>query len=126
MLIKGDAVYDEKSLWWVVETLAMAVSIDEERFGKNVREELRELEAQIEKEKILVEEQACVLLKQEKVQEAHQLLKELTETSAEQLMETAKRLTREICECVKSEGGLYGVRKEFLTDYCKRAKLPLL
>ena len=126
MVVKGAATYDEDSLWWTVEALAMAVSIDEERFGKNVRKELKALEEEIEKEKMLVEEHACILLKQEKLQEAKQLLKELTKTSAERLMETAKRLTNSICECVKNEGGLYGVRKEFLTEYCKRTNLPLL
>ena len=49
-LTRGGEKFEEASLWWTVERLEEAVSIDEERFAPTVREALRELELALELE----------------------------------------------------------------------------
>lgn len=102
----GGAQFDEHSLWWVVERLAMAVSVDEDRFGPRVRQQLAQLERELEQ-----------LPRTDPTAQMAQ--------AADRLMETANRLFEEIRTQLQADGGLYGVRKEFLQAYCSRVGMTL-
>ena len=110
----GGERYDERSLWWRCERLAMAVSVDEARFGARVRAALQELEADI-----------CRRTAQAEERGDREALQALTRESALALFDLAGSLAEDISAQIASLGGLYGVRKEFLEDYCRRTGLPL-
>ncbi|MEA4847410.1 MAG: C69 family dipeptidase [Clostridiaceae bacterium] len=121
----GGESYDAASLWWVTERLAMAISVDEKRFGLPARTALQTLEEQIEKNAQQAENQARSLLTEHKVVEANAVLNSVTEHAAKEMLELASRLSNEICSIVHEEGGAYGLRKEFLIAYSNRVKMPL-
>lgn len=110
--------YDGNSLWWVCERLAMAVSVDEERFAPFVRQALMTLEQKLEQQAQAAEEKA---------RDAQDLepLFALSQEAVEQLRALAQNLTEEICAAVNAEGGAYGPRREFLQEYCQRTQMPL-
>lgn len=110
----GGERYDDRSLWWRCERLAMAVSVDEERFGGKARRALRELEADI----------ACRTEEAERTG-TPEVLSKLTGEAAQALYDLAGRLADDICGQIEKLGGLYGVRREFLEAYCARTGLPL-
>ena len=117
----GGAVYDERSLWWRCERLAMAISVDEERFGEYAREALRRLETELSRRTEETERKAAGLEETERCA----LLAQLTEDAAQALFSLAGTLAEDICSRIAALDGLYGVRKEFLEDYCQRVKMPL-
>ena len=112
------AVYDPASLWWVCERLAMAVSVDEDRFASAVREALMALEQKLEADAQAAEAAARETQNQEP-------LFALSQAAVEQLMGLAQSLTEEICAAVNAEGGAYGPRREFLQEYCARTQMQL-
>lgn len=114
------AEYDPESLWWTCERLAMAVSIDEERFAPAVKAALMALEQTLEAQAQIAEEKA-----REQFPAGKQALSDLTCEGTKQLMALATRLAGEICDTVNTEGGAYGPRREFLQTYCTRVKMPL-
>lgn len=124
-LCKGGELYDGTSLWWATERLAMAVSIDEERFGSDVRGKLAALEESFEKSASVAEDKAKALFTDDKKVEGRKLLQEVMEQFVEEMLETVTLLTDEICEAVVLDGGAYGPRKEFLEEYSHRVKMPL-
>lgn len=117
--------YDPNSLWWTVERLAMAVSVDEALFGEKVRNSMRTLEHELELQSQKAEQEAVALLAEGKREQAHEVLADLTEQAVSEMIRLADGLTAEIITAVKEAGGLYGPRKEFLEAYCTRAKMPL-
>lgn len=112
------ATYDPASLWWVCERLAMAVSVDEDRFAPAVRSALLTLERELEEKAQAAEEK--VRGTQDK-----DALFALTQEAVDKLLPLAHRLTEEICDTVNADGGSYGPRREFLQEYCARTKMPL-
>lgn len=121
----GGSTYNPDALWWRAERLAMAISIDEDKFGPQARTALRQLEDRLALEAAEVEEKACRLLDSGDQDGAYACLNELTCSAVERLMALTQTLADEICAAVAKSGGLYGPRKEFLEDYCKRTNLPL-
>ena len=125
LLTKGSSTYDPHSLWWQTERLAMAVSIDENRFGPSTRAALQQLENQLEEKRVITEAQAHRLVSEKKQDAAFDLLKTLTEDASTALMKLVCTLCDQILTQVHGDGGLYGPRKEFLEAYSKRVLLPL-
>lgn len=121
----GGEKYSDNSLWWAMERLAMAVSVDEDRYGSRVRRSLRELEANIADDAAEAEEKAALLLKTGKRDEALSLLNTVMAHSVEQAMTLAGTLAEEISREVSDCGGAYGPRKEFLEAYSQRVTMPL-
>ncbi len=119
-LSRGGEYYDPDSLWWQTERLAMAISIDEERFGGAARERLRALENAIAESTAAAEEKAKLLMRRGREEEAKNVLTAVTAESAAQMMVLVKKLADGICGEVESLGGLYGPRKEFLEEYYGR------
>lgn len=123
---RGGEYFDEASLWWQTERLEMAVSIDEERFGKDVRAALRMLEEKLSRKAEETEATAVELVRKGDCEKAMQLLNALTEQAVGDMLALVTYLHSLIAEAVKADGGLYGQRKEFLESYCGRVKMPLL
>lgn len=105
-LTLGGATFDPDSLWWRVERLAMAVSVDEGRFAPAVREALAGLQRQVD------------------AMTEPNLTKRMAD-AADALMELSERLFLDIQARLRADGGLYGIRREFLEDYCNRVKMQL-
>lgn len=120
----AENVYNPESLFWTVERLAWAISIDGKRFGDK-RAEIRELETEILEKTEITEQQARILVRAGKEDEAFDLLGKLVEESTAKAMELMDRLYYEIREAVNAEGGLYGLRTEVISTYCARVKMPL-
>lgn len=121
----GGEKFSSNSIWWTVERLGEAVSIDEARFGPVVRDALRELELALEQEARQTEQQVASLMAQGQLEQANALLNALMGSAADRLMTLANTLFADIHAEVEADGGLYGIRKEFLEDYCRRVELPL-
>lgn len=124
-LRRGAERFDPESLWWQTERLAMAISVDEERFGAAAREKLAVFEEKTEQRAAVREGEARALMAEGRAEEAVALLGELTRQSAEEMLALVTDLAEDICGQIAALGGLYGVRKEFLTSYCRRTALPL-
>lgn len=124
-LTLGGEHFDADSLWWQCERLAMAISIDEERFGPTARAALREFEEKITRQTAALEETAKDLIGRGEHLLAKAVLMDLMADSAFELWELATNLADRICREVERLGGLYGPRKEFLQSYCARTGLPL-
>ena len=126
ILQKGGRYYDERTLWWNVEKLAMAISVDEERFGPEARAALHKLELEIEAQTLHTEQEAKRLICAGDRNAANRLLDDLTERSAQALLTLAGSLSKTICDKLRADGGLYGQRKEFLEAYCAWAQMTLV
>ena len=122
----ADGEFASQSLWWNMERLTTAVSIDEARFGTHVRNALNELETRLEIQANEVEQKAASLKKQGDHQSAANLLNHLMYHSTEALLETAVSLYTEIISAIQADGGLYGGRMEFIKEYTKMVNMPLL
>lgn len=125
-MTRGGESYDPESLWWNTERLAMAISIDEERFGGPARAQLRKLEKIIAAETEAAEAQARALIASGKEAEAHALLDELTAQCVADTLRLTQHLTQDILAAVAALGGLYGPRTAFLKAYSERTGLPIL
>ena len=88
--------YDENSLWWTTERLAMLISIDEERFGKNAREALQRLEEDICLQAKHNEDIAREWVRKDKRDKALEVLADFTEESAQKTMSLVKNLSKHI------------------------------
>ena len=53
------------------------------------------------------------------------LLKEFTQKETDQLMHVMKTLAEDISADLAAAGGLYGPRKELLSAYAARVRMPL-
>jgi secernin len=115
--------YDENSLWWETERLAMLVSADEDRYGQQTRLALQQLEAEIYAQTHTVEGKARLLIQKGEKDEAISTLQRLTSLCAETVMQRVKALAGQISAELENIGGLYGPRKEFLEAYAKRTNL---
>jgi secernin len=124
-MTRGGEKFDPESLWWQTERLAMAVSIDEERFGAEVRSRLREFETEVCDSTRAMERSAKDMMEKGHGLLAKACLMDLTAECAEDMLKLVTRLADHICTEVAALGGLYGPRKEFLESYCARTGLPL-
>ncbi len=125
MISIGTGSFDARSLWWATERLAMAVSVDEQRFGVKVRSELLRLDHRFESLASAAEQDACAMMEQGRALDSKALLQQLMAQCAEEMFNTVTQLADEICRTVNSEGGSYGMRKEFLEQYSARVSMPL-
>ena len=118
--------FDKNSLWWQLKRLALLVSIDEERFGADVRRELASIERCFEDLAEQGESLAKKLIKDGKPDDAKEVLKTVTESCTERLYYLARQEADKIAEAVKSFGGLYGRQKETIEKYIEYSEIDLL
>ena len=118
--------FDKNSLWWQLKRLALLVSIDEERFGADVRRGLASIERCFEDLAEQGESLAKKLIKDGKPDDAKEVLKTVTESCTERLYYLARQEADKIAEAVKSFGGLYGRQKETIEKYIEYSEIDLL
>ena len=125
IMTKGGALYDPESLWWSVERLVTLVSMDEERFGDTVRENLLALEADFEESAKEAEENAREAVRCGDTDKARRMLDGLTVECAETLRQTALLIGNDLAQEIKQCGGCYGPRRELIEAYTKRVQMPV-
>jgi hypothetical protein len=123
---RAERKYDENSLWWQVKRLGLLIAVDEEHFAEDVRRELVDLEGIFENLAIQGESIAKRLVKEGSVDEAKNILKQVTDSCTELLYDFAKREADRIAEIIKSSGGLYGRQKETIEKYIEYSEIDLL
>ena len=117
--------YDENSLWWQVKRLGLLIAVDEEHFAEDIRRELADLEETFEKLAIPAESMAKKFIKEGSVDEAKDILKQVTDYCTELLYDLAKREADRIAEIIKSSGGLYGRQIETIEKYIEYSEIKL-
>lgn len=123
---RGSANFDPDSLWWQTERLAMAISVDEPRFGEKPRKALRALEAEFAQKAAQAEAEAAALIKAGRREEATALLFKLTADCTEQMLELVKELYEQIAEKLRADGGVYGYRQGILKKYGDRVNMHIV
>lgn len=121
----SSGTYDERSLWWTAERLAMLISVDESRFAPAAKPALRALEQKILKNAEATEAEACKLMAENRKDAALELLAQSTQTAVDEAMALMKELADKIAGEIRRCGGLYGARKELLETYFGECKIPL-
>lgn len=119
----ADRAFSESSLWWQVKLLSLLVTVDEDRFAPEIREKLKELEAQFAKKAEKAEKQATELIKVGKREEANDVLYAVTDECTEILYAFAKAEAERISGIIKEMGGLYGRQKEAIEEYFDYAEI---
>lgn len=122
----GGQYYEESSMWWTMERLAMLVSIDYQRFSGRVRGTFDVLEEEFEKEAMENERVAAGHLKAGKTGEAYGILNRQMDGQCARIMETARMLSGEIAHTFAGQKEITGMRREFLKSYGERVRMPLL
>ena len=122
----GGEQFEETSLWWLLERLAMAVSADYERFAPAVQREAAELEEQLDREAKQAEAQAAALMEQGENGSAAAVLNRMMESAAERAKAFAQRHFEAVRSQLERDGGVLGPRREFLEDYCRRTGMELV
>lgn len=119
----ADRVFSESSLWWQVKLLSLLVTVDEDKFAPEIREKLKELEAQFAEKAEKAEKQATELIKTCKREEANDVLYAVTDECTEILCAFAKAEAERISGIIKEMGGLYGRQKEAIEEYFDYAEI---
>ena len=122
----GGEQFEETSLWWLLERLAMAVSADYERFAPAVQREAAELEEQLDREAKQAEAQAAALMEQGENGSAAAVLNRMMESAAERAKAFAQRHFEAVRSQLERDEGVLGPRREFLEDYCRRTGMELV
>ena len=117
--------FNADSLWWQVKRLGLLIAVDEEHFAEDVRRELADLEETFEKLAIPAESMAKKFIKEGSVDEAKDILKQVTDSCTELLYDLAKREADRIAEIIKSSGGLYGRQIETIEKYIEYSEIKL-
>jgi len=125
IMSRGGEFYDASSLWWVMQRLVSLVSIDEEHFGEAAEETLYAVGGNTVREINEIEKEAAGLAAEGKKEEAQALLDACTLELARELYDAAAALCEDISAHLKEAGGLYGPRKELLSEYARRVRMPL-
>ena len=118
--------YDDQSLWWRFERLALLTGLDEEQFSPLVRPVLRGKETELDTVFSAAAAQAKTLFRSGKRREGTALLQSFADQAVDDLMELTGSLSEKLCGAIKAEGGLYGPRKELTEEFAKYVSMPLL
>lgn len=118
--------FDENSLWWLFERLATAVSADYERYAPFARIGAANLDEEIETQAAKAERAAARAAREGRHEEAKAVLNEAMNQSAHQAAAFAIKQFEQIRAAIRKRGGISGVRKEFIEEYCARAGMEIL
>lgn len=121
----AQGAYDENSLWWTAERLAMLISVDESRYAPDVQTILNATGTQISAAACDCEQKARALIAEGKKDEAMQLLSAFTQKETDMLLKALRTLADRISNDIAAAGGLYGPRRELLENYAARVHMPL-
>lgn len=117
--------FDENSLWWLFERLATAVSADYERYAPFARIGAANLDEEIETQAAKAERAAARATRAGQPEEAKAVLNEAMNQSAQQAAAFAIKQFDQIRAAIRKRGGISGVRKEFIEEYCARAGMEV-
>ena len=117
--------FDENSLWWLFERLATAVSADYERYAPFARIGAANLDEEIETQAAKAERTAARAARVGQSEEAKAVLNEAMNQSARQAAAFAIKQFEQIRNAIRKRGGISGVRKEFIEEYCARAGMEV-
>ena len=128
LLSSGEGVFDESSLWWLMDRLAKTIAVDPERFAPTVRAEIVMLEEDYESCAKQVEAQADAKFEAGDEAGARALLFELSDACAKSAAEFAKRSWQSIRDELHALGvtTLTGAHADFLRAYCELTKMELV
>ncbi len=118
--------FDENSLWWLFERLATAVSADYERYAPFARIGAANLDEEIETQAAKAERAAARAAREGRHEEAKAVLNEAMNQSAHQAAAFAIKQFEQIRAAIRKRGGISGVRKEFIEEYCERVGMEIL
>lgn len=118
--------FDENSLWWLFERLATAVSADYERYAPFARIGAANLDEEIETQAAKAERAAARAARAGQPEEAKAVLNEAMNQSARQAAAFAIKQFEQIRAAIRKRGGISGVRKEFIEEYCARVGMEIL
>ena len=118
--------FDENSLWWLFERLATAVSADYERYAPFARIGAANLDEEIETQAAKAERAAARAARAGQPEEAKAVLNEAMNQSARQAAAFAVKQFEQIRNAIRKRGGISGVRKEFIEEYCERVGMEIL
>ena len=118
--------FNKNSLWWQLKRLALLVSVDEERFGEEVRLSLASLGGVMEQLACTSEHLAKRFIEFGDYEDAMDTLKTATESCTRLLYELAERESDRIAEIIVEDGGLYGSQKEMIEKYIEYSEIELL
>ena len=118
--------FDENSLWWLFERLATAVSADYERYAPFARIGAANLDEEIETQAAKAERAAARAAREGRHEEAKAVLNETMNQSAHQAAAFAIKQFEQIRAAIRKRGGISGVRKEFIEEYCARVGMEIL
>ena len=118
--------FDENSLWWLFERLATAVSADYERYAPFARIGAANLDEEIETQAAKAERAAARATRAGQPEEAKAVLNEAMNQSARQAAAFAVKQFEQIRNAIRKRGGISGVRKEFIEEYCERVGMEIL
>ena len=117
--------FDENSLWWLFERLATAVSADYERYAPFARIGAANLDEEIETQAAKAERAAARAARAGQPEEAKAVLNEAMNQSARQAAAFAIKQFDQIRNAIRKRGGISGVRKEFIEEYCARVGMEV-
>ena len=117
--------FDEKSLWWLFERLATAVSADYERYAPFARIGAANLDEDLETQAARAERAAARAARAGQPEEAKAVLNEAMNQSARQAAAFAIKQFEQIRAAIRKRGGISGVRKEFIEEYCERVGMEV-
>ena len=118
--------FDENSLWWLFERLATSVSADYERYAPFARIGAANLDEEIETQAAKAERAAARAARAGQPEEAKAVLNEAMNRSARQAAAFAIKQFEQIRNAIRKRGGISGVRKEFIEEYCERVGMEIL
>lgn len=118
--------FDENSLWWLFERLATAVSADYERYAPFARIGAANLDEELETQAAKAERAAARAARAGRPEEAKAVLNEAMNQSARQAAAFAVKQFEQIRAAIRKRGGISGVRKEFIEEYCARVGMEIL
>ena len=118
--------FDENSLWWLFERLAATVSADYDRYAPLVRVGAAVLDEEIETQSARAERAAARAARSARPEEAKAVLNEAMNQSARQAAAFAIKQFEQIRNAIRKRGGISGVRKEFIEEYCERVGMEII
>ena len=126
LMSAGGEKFDENSLWWLFERLATAVSADYERYAPFARIGAANLDEELETQAAKAERAAARAARAGRPEEAKAVLNEAMNQSARQAAAFAIKQFEQIRSAIRKRGGISGVRKEFIEEYCARVRMEIL
>ncbi len=121
----ADRLFDENSLWWQVKLLSLLVTVDEQALADEVREKLKNLEAQFAEKAESAEKEAAQMISSGNRTAGLEILYSVTNECTEILYEFTRAENKRLKNIITEKGGLYGRQKEVIEKYFEYAGITI-